>query len=358
MKVMRKVTLTALIVVLLTALFGCMSPVDQSGILGLPPKDMGQIRLSVVNPSARSILPFIPAIAEYSITFSGGPTTINDERLTAPSKTFNLAPGTYTLVVLAFENSGASIGDEFASATIPSIVVPLGGIVNQTVNLTFPDPYTGNSDNGTFVYNINNGTAGTGTLALAKVLTDSSANGGIDSFPGADITINDVATALGIISGVLQLNPGAYLVDIVISIDLYDYKRSEYLYIYQNMTSSLSVNITAADFPTDAPVGIIINPPVLQELIVTAGGTPVTTDALTLSATTTLSLNSNTPFGAVSNVQWIYNGTPVGTANTLIITPGSGSFDLTDSTNPSKPLSVLAKVGSLYLSRTITLTLN
>jgi hypothetical protein len=202
----RKVTLAALIVVLFTALFGCMNPVDQSGILGLPPKDMGQIRLSVVNPSVRSILPSIPAITEYSITFSGGTTSINDERITAPNKTFNLEPDTYTLIVKAFENPGASIGDEFASATIPGIVVKLGGIVNQTVNLTLPDPYAGNSDNGTFVYTINNGTDGTGTLALAKVLTDSSANGGADSFPGADITINDVATALGITSGVLQLN--------------------------------------------------------------------------------------------------------------------------------------------------------
>jgi hypothetical protein len=378
MKMMRKVTPAALTVILLAALFGCMNPVDQSVTYEEPiPEGMGQVKLSVVSPNARTALPAIPAMADsYDVVFTATITAGNTKTFTGETflGSYNLKPDTYDITLTAYPSGGGTAGTEYATGTATGVVVDLSASVSKVIPLELLDYTTTTIANGIFNYSIENLSAASGTMTITQ--EDIYNNSGVltDDWAGADMNSGSIYIADSITTSAsnIQLNPGLYRVELDIVYAGFHIIRHDVIYIYQNLPTTLNVIISADGVPEVQVVGIDVSAPVLTELAVSRGTS--NTGGTTLSAyATAITVTTGSPaylnLAGVSNVEWYYNGTlltpttGVDANNTsLYIVPGSGAFTVltVPAVRPPLPLSVIATRTATgeVLSRTFLLTLN
>ena len=205
----------------------CQNPASPSANLSTLPEEKGSFSLTLSN-RARTILPATPGtgdFAVYNLAFtpaSGSVVSVDRTNATLPTNPVLLDPGTYSLVVSAYRDSGKTT--LLARGTASGIVITAGANTSRAVTLEA----LLSGGQGTFRWNI--------TLPAGVTTASMTIAGGE--------TVNLTTTA----SASRSLSSGRYNLT-------FDLKKAdatvvwkELLYVYQNLESSFTFGFTDAYF--------------------------------------------------------------------------------------------------------------
>jgi hypothetical protein len=193
----------------------------------------GSVRITVGTAQARAtILPIIPAPSSYIISFSG-PVSVSPITATNTSTTVELAAGTWTVSVLAYDANGAAI----ASGSLVGILVSAGTTTETSISL----------------YAI---ASGSGAIDLTITWpSDQAVSSGNSS---VSLTLGDASLSPTIVWGSHSLTckavscpTGDYTLSIELknssNVSLYS-KATDVVQVYSNLSTSATIALTNEDF--------------------------------------------------------------------------------------------------------------
>jgi len=257
---------TALFVTML--MVSCPAPVGKPKLDGVgykPPAGMGAVRL-VVNgeklPGAKTIIPGVTlaSFQSYKLTFTATAGYAYDQLGSTPvvedfvgnntalaAATFDLIPGTYSLVTLAYVNDSQS-GQAAAAATNGTVIVAEGAPTTIGIALT-ASAVTSTSGPGTFGWNIG-GITGPGAITGLTTATMAIVplNGGTDTWSTATPVNLMTAGNANTTASPYTLTSGYY--DVIFELDngTSTFEFGQVLWVYAGMPSIFAFDFKDAHF--------------------------------------------------------------------------------------------------------------
>ena len=330
-------------------IIGCSDPFSPRESY-TPPEGMGYVRINLRNAVSRSILPTTPAVTafnayELAFTLEGGtgpgptaPISRNAGNIGAP---IDLNPGEYSLIITAFQDTGATLPWATWSTTT-DFVISDGSSETFNVTLQIIPPSTG-TVNGTFTRNITfTGISATdidtAELTISPVGGSGSPVDFSDSIPGG-------------YSLSAPLLEGYYYVDIEMeAVGGPTVFLRQVLHVYRYLTSTLNQAFTAAHFGiTPAPGQGSLEIDNLE--VGTIGHTPpvVTVSQSTMSIgsndSSLLTVTNNSPVIYSGGIQYWSGSILLGTGDDTTIDVTMQPFDMAGATTGSSATHFVTVVG-------------
>jgi hypothetical protein len=191
----------------------------------------GSVKITVGAARAKTIAPSIPTPSSYTISLAG-PTSVSPIRVTSSSTTVELAAGTWTVSVLAYDANGAAI----ASGSLEGILVSVGATTEASISLHAI-------------------TSGTGAIDLTITWPSAQAVSSSDSSlslsmggtsPSASLVWSDSSLSFAVAS----CAAGDYLLGIELKKDSTTalYSNTFEVQVYSNLSTSATIALSDEDF--------------------------------------------------------------------------------------------------------------
>ncbi|MDR2702057.1 MAG: hypothetical protein LBB72_06480 [Spirochaetaceae bacterium] len=199
------------------------------------PAGKGVINLSVVTSAARTIFPDGIEGFDYIATFTTDSADVVEDEVTASlsggKAAVVLEPATWKIVITAVLD-----GEDVGEAVIENVALGEGEV--KKFNDIYIQPIRGDAEDGALVYSVTIPEDATDAKLYYICEDDGSATGEEIDLLGADAN-----------EGTVKLSPGAYLVRVLITVDGITAGKTEIVYIYTGLKSTLNWSFVISNEP-------------------------------------------------------------------------------------------------------------